>query len=56
MIQLLSTDSLSVKTCTPAFKIRKDRSGRKIFNLLTLGLLEPYLAIQYIFEVEKTHA
>ncbi|MDB9964558.1 class I SAM-dependent methyltransferase [Vicingaceae bacterium] len=53
MIQLLTTKKLEVKSATPAFKIRKDRNGRKLTNLLTLGLIEPYLSIQYIFEVKR---
>ena len=53
MIQLLTTNRLEVKSAIPAFKIRQDRNGRKLFNRLTLGLIEPYLSIQYIFEVKR---
>ena len=53
MIQLLTTNKLEVTSATPAFKIRQDRNGRELANLLTLGLIEPNLSIQYIFEVKR---
>jgi 2-polyprenyl-3-methyl-5-hydroxy-6-metoxy-1,4-benzoquinol methylase len=53
--QLLNTPALSTFYCQPNFmlKVLPEGKKRRIINLLTFGLFENFLAVQYIFIARK---
>jgi len=53
--QLLTTASLYPVCCTPNFLLKAVPAGRKrrIINLLSFGLFENFLTVQYIFIAKK---
>lgn len=58
MLEMLNSNSLETISVRPAFKIRKDRSNRRLLNLISFGLLEGFWTFQYLFVVgkRKVHA
>jgi 2-polyprenyl-3-methyl-5-hydroxy-6-metoxy-1,4-benzoquinol methylase len=53
--QLLTTDNLRPVYCTPNFMLKVVEDGRKrrIINLLSFGLFENLLTVQYVFIAQK---
>ncbi|AXY77479.1 class I SAM-dependent methyltransferase [Paraflavitalea soli] len=53
--QLLSTDTLSPIYCSPNFKLKVVKEGKRtrLINKLTLGLFENLLTVQYLFIAKK---
>lgn len=55
MVELIEKTGFNIEKTESSIKNYKGKSGAKIINALTLGLLEPFFSTQYFFHAKKAN-